>query len=112
MALVGRALLVLALLVCVYGIVASLYGARTGRQGWVDSGRRSVYALSGVAVIAFAILVGAFLRNDFSYNVVAQTSSTTTPTAVQGGGGLVDPGRLAAAVGVAALLRGRAWSSS
>ncbi|HEY3946359.1 MAG TPA: cytochrome c-type biogenesis CcmF C-terminal domain-containing protein [Solirubrobacteraceae bacterium] len=81
MALVGRALLVLALLVCVYGIVASLYGARTGRQGWVDSGRRSVYALSGVAVIAFAILVGAFLRNDFSYNVVAQASSTTTPTA-------------------------------
>ncbi|MGN6169684.1 MAG: heme lyase CcmF/NrfE family subunit, partial [Solirubrobacteraceae bacterium] len=81
MALVGRALLILALLVCVYGIVASLYGARTGRQGWVDSGRRAVYALAGVAAIAFVILDVAFLRNDFSYNVVAQASSTSTPTA-------------------------------
>jgi cytochrome c-type biogenesis protein CcmF len=80
MAVVGRALLILALLVCVYGIVASLYGARTGGQRWVDSGRRSVYALAGVTAIAFAILVVAFLRNDFSYNVVAQASSTTTPT--------------------------------
>jgi len=29
-----------------YGIGASLYGARTGRRDWVDSGRRSVYALA------------------------------------------------------------------
>ncbi len=81
MALVGRALLILGLLVCIYGILASLYGARTHQRPWVDSGRRAVYALAGVSVIAFAILEAAFLRNDFSYNVVAQASSTTTPTA-------------------------------
>ncbi len=80
MAIVGRALLVLALLVCVYGIAASLYGARAGQQRFVDSGRRAVYALAAVAAIAFAILEGAFLGNNFSYNVVAQASSTTTPT--------------------------------
>src|SRR5437763_5662860 len=80
MALVGRALLVLALLVCIYGIAASVYGARSHQRRWVDSGRRAVYALAAVAAIAFAILEAAFLRNDFSYNVVAQASSTTTPT--------------------------------
>ncbi|MBV9165640.1 MAG: heme lyase CcmF/NrfE family subunit [Solirubrobacterales bacterium] len=79
MALVGRALLILDLLVCAYGIAASLYGARSRQQAWVDSGRRAVYALAGVTAIAFVILEGAFLRNDFSYNVVAQASSTTTP---------------------------------
>ncbi len=80
MALVGRALLILGLVVCVYGIAASLYGARTGNRPWVDSGRRAVYALAAVSAIAFAILDSAFLRSDFSYNVVAQASSTTTPT--------------------------------
>ncbi len=80
MALVGRALLILGLLTCAYGIAASLYGARTGRREWVDSGRRSVYALAALMVCAFAILDAAFLRSDFSYNVVAQASSTTTPT--------------------------------
>jgi cytochrome c-type biogenesis protein CcmF len=80
MALLGRALLILGLLVAVYGIVASLYGARARRPDWVDSGRRSVYALGGLMVLAFAILEAAFLRSDFSFNVVASHSSTTTPT--------------------------------
>ncbi len=80
MALVGRALLILALLDAVYGVGASIYGARTGRREWVDSGRRAVYALAGLATAAFVILEVAFLRSDFSYNVVAAHSSTTTPT--------------------------------
>ena len=41
MALVGRALLILGLLVALYGIGASLYGAVTGRREWVVSGRRA-----------------------------------------------------------------------
>ncbi len=80
MALLGRALLILGLLVCLYGIGASLYGARTQRREWVDSGRRAVYALAGLMTFAFAILEAAFLRSDFSFNVVASHSSTTTPT--------------------------------
>ena len=80
MALLGRALLILGLLVCLYGIGASLYGALTHRREWVDSGRRSVYALAGLMTLAFAILEAAFLRSDFSFNVVASHSSTTTPT--------------------------------
>jgi cytochrome c-type biogenesis protein CcmF len=80
MALIGRALLILALVVAVYGIGASIYGARTRRREWVDSGRRSMYALAGVATLAFAILEDAFLRSDFSFNVVAAHSATTIPT--------------------------------
>ena len=80
MAVVGRALLIMALGATVYGIAASLIGARTGRREWVDSGRRAVYALAGLATLAFAILEVAFYRSDFSFNVVAAHSSTTTPT--------------------------------
>ncbi len=80
MAPVGRALLVLGLMVAVYGVAASIYGARSHRREWVDSGRRSVYVLAGLMIAAFAILEAAFLRSDFSYNVVAEHSSTTTPT--------------------------------
>jgi cytochrome c-type biogenesis protein CcmF len=76
----GRAALSLALLIAVYGIAASLYGARTGRRPWVDSGRRAVYALAAVLTVAFVVLEAAFLRSDFSFAVVASHSSTTTPT--------------------------------
>ncbi len=79
MATVGRALLILALVVAVYGILASLYGARRGRPEWVVSGRRSVYAVAALCTGAFGILELAFLRSDFSFATVASHSSTTTP---------------------------------
>jgi cytochrome c-type biogenesis protein CcmF len=80
MAPVGRTLLIVALLIAAYGIFASLYGALGSRREWVDSGRRAVYALAGVTTVAWVILEAAFLRSDFSFNVVASHSSTTTPT--------------------------------
>src|SRR6478736_939994 len=80
MALTGRALLILGLAVAVFGACASLYGVRTGRREWVECGRRSVYTLAGLMTLAFVILEAAFLRSDFSFNVVAGHSSTTTPT--------------------------------
>jgi len=80
MATLGRACLLLALAISVYGIAASVYGARTRQRRWVDSGRRAVYALAGVLTVAFVILETAFLRSDFSFNVVASHSSTTTPS--------------------------------
>jgi cytochrome c-type biogenesis protein CcmF len=76
----GRICLLLALLVCVYGIGASVYGARSGRVEFSDSGRRAVYALAIILTVAFAVLEIAFLRNDFAFNTVADTSSRTTPT--------------------------------
>src|ERR1039457_7729043 len=79
MAGLGRACLLLALALCVYGIGASLYGVRSGRMELSESGRRSVYALAGILTVAFAVLEIAFLRNDFAFNTVADTSSRTTP---------------------------------
>jgi cytochrome c-type biogenesis protein CcmF len=79
MASLGFACLLLALLVCAYGIGASLYGVRSGRVEFSESGRRSVYALAGVLTVAMAVLEVAFLRNNFAFNTVADTSSRTTP---------------------------------
>src|SRR5271167_3837967 len=79
MAELGRACLLLALAVCAYGITASLYGVRSGRTEFSESGRRSVYALAGILTVAFAVLEVAFLGNDFAFNTVADTSSRTTP---------------------------------
>ena len=79
MLVAGRALLFLALALALYGAGASIYGARARRREWIDSGRRAVYALAGVLVGAFAILQSAFVRSDFSFDLVAGHSSTTTP---------------------------------
>src|SRR6201996_6244930 len=79
MALVGRTLLILGMIAAVYGAVASVYGARSGRREFVDSARRAMYVLAGMAAIAFVILDVAFVTSDFSYNIVASGSSTTTP---------------------------------
>ncbi len=83
MATVGRALLILALVVALYGIAASLYGAIRRRDEWIVSGRRSVYAIAALVTGAFAILEFAFLRSDFTFATVASHSSTTTPTFYQ-----------------------------
>src|SRR6478609_7458416 len=84
MAGLGFSALLLALVVCAYGVCASLYGARRGRTEWSDSGRRAVYALAGILTVAFAVLELAFLRNDFAFNTVADTSSRTTPAFYRG----------------------------
>ena len=92
MLVAGRSLLVIALAIAVYGILASLYGARTGeaagvaRRGglaWVASGRRAVYALTCTLAVCFAVLEAAFLRSDFTFELVASHSSTTTPAFYQ-----------------------------
>ena len=75
----GRACLLLALGIAVYGVGASLYGARSGRRAWVTSGRRAVYALLGTLAVAFGLLEAAFVRSDFSFALVHDHSSTTTP---------------------------------
>jgi len=83
MAVLGRALILLALGVAVFGIVAALVGARRGRRDLIDSARRCVYAVAGLTTGAFALLEVGFLTSDFSLEVVAGHSSTTTPAFYQ-----------------------------
>ncbi len=79
-ATIGRACLILALGVALYGVAAAVYAGRTQDRSWAASARRAVYALCGLTTIAFLILEIAFLRSDFSFTVVTSHSSTTTPT--------------------------------
>src|SRR2546421_741430 len=62
MAVVGRALLIMALGVTVYGIAASLYGARRGRRAWVEAGRRAVYPPGPPGTRAVLVPGAAVLR--------------------------------------------------
>jgi cytochrome c-type biogenesis protein CcmF len=80
MAAVGSAFLTVGLLTALYAAGASVAGARSGRREWVASGRRAIYCLALLLVGATAILQSAFLRSDFSYALVAEASSTDTPT--------------------------------
>ncbi len=75
----GRACVILALAIAPIGALASIYGARTRRREWVAVGRRSVYALAAVLTVAFIVLESAFLRSDFSFQIVATHSSIATP---------------------------------
>src|SRR3954465_10805305 len=80
MAGVGSACLAVGLLTAVYAVGAALYGARRGGPRWVTSARHAMYALAGLLVTAFVILEAAYLRSDFRFELVAQNSSTDTPT--------------------------------
>jgi cytochrome c-type biogenesis protein CcmF len=79
-ATVGYACLVVGLLTMFYAAAASIYGARSGERQFVVSGRYAFYCLAGLMIVAVVILQSAYLRNDFSYSLVAQNSSTDTPT--------------------------------
>ncbi len=76
----GSALLAAALLAALYAAGSGVYGGRTGDRRWVESSRRAIYAMAGLLTAAVAIIEIAFLRDDFGFALVADHSSTTTPT--------------------------------
>ena len=80
MAGVGSAGLVVALIAALYAAASSVYGAVSGRRVFVVSGRRAIYCMAALCIGATAILQSAFLRSDFSFKLVAEGSSTDTPT--------------------------------
>ncbi|CAB4900087.1 unannotated protein [freshwater metagenome] len=95
MDLLGRGLLVLALLVAAYGAVASIVGARRLQQAggpavddgalnthgsaFVRSGRRAIYLVALMTTACFVLVEIAFIRTDLTFDVVASHSSATTP---------------------------------
>ncbi len=79
MASVGHAILIIAFCLCLYGAGASIYGVRTGREDWVVSGRRSVYTLAVLCLIAFGLIEDAFITNNFHFRIVSGSSATTIP---------------------------------
>src|SRR5947209_6932157 len=77
--LVGRILLYAAIATSVWGAAASLLGKHRADARLAVSGRRGLYATSGLLVAATLWLVAALLRHDFSILYVAQVTSRSTP---------------------------------
>ena len=108
----GRALLILALATALYGVAASLYGARLGDARPASgagaggpgshSGRRAVYALAGTLAVCFLLLELAFLRSDFTLGAGRLTLVHDDAGVLPRDRDLVLPGGIAAAVGAAA----------
>ncbi|MEH3052808.1 MAG: cytochrome c biogenesis protein CcsA [Patulibacter minatonensis] len=80
MDVVGRALLILALGLSIFGSASALVAARGGGPaGLLPAARRSLYAVLAMAFGAFVLLEIAFVKPDFHYATVAAHASLTTP---------------------------------
>jgi cytochrome c-type biogenesis protein CcmF len=79
-ALVGQTALVLALALTVYGVVASVVGARTRNAALVESARTTAYSVLALALVANAVMLVGLLADEFSLRYVATNSSRATPT--------------------------------
>jgi cytochrome c-type biogenesis protein CcmF len=75
----ARACMFLAAGLAGFGLLMSGMGAATRQPGRQAAGRRALFALFAVLCVVMAVVEAAFARSDFSFRVVAEHSSTTTP---------------------------------
>ncbi len=80
MAELGRAALVLCLGLTLFATLGGAYAARAGRRRLALSAQNALLAAFATAAVATAVLVVAFLRDDFSLVYVADHSSRELPT--------------------------------
>jgi cytochrome c-type biogenesis protein CcmF len=78
--ILGSALLAAALLAALFAAGGGIYGGVTGDGRWMESARRAIFAMAGLLTLAVVILEVAFVSDDFHFALVADHSSTTTPT--------------------------------
>src|SRR6188472_412963 len=76
----GRAALLVTLGLAVYALVAWAYAAHLGRRRLARSAQNALVASFVSTAVAAAVLVAALLRNDFSFEYVARTTSRALPT--------------------------------
>src|SRR5258705_3140193 len=79
MASLGSFLLLAAFVVCSYAVVASVAGARRRSRRLVESGIGAFYLVCALMTLASAVMINAFLTNDFSINYVAHYSDSVQP---------------------------------
>src|SRR6266446_10199146 len=75
----GTFLLLSAFVVCSYALVASVVGARRRSRRLIESGIGAFYLISALMTVATAVIVNAFLTNDFSIKYVAHNSDSVQP---------------------------------
>ena len=76
----GYIALVLAFLLSLYGITVSVVGARRNQLELVNSGRNSVYVVSGLVILAAVLMWRALLTNEFQNDFVQGHSERALPT--------------------------------
>jgi len=79
MASLGTFLLLVTFVVCSYATVASVVGARRGSRGLVESGIGAFYLTAALMIAASAVMINAFLTDDFSIRYVAHYSDRVQP---------------------------------
>jgi cytochrome c-type biogenesis protein CcmF len=79
MATFGTFVLAAAFVVCAYAMAASVAGARRGSRRLVESGVGSFYLLTALMTLASAVLVHAFVTNDYSIKYVQHYSDAVQP---------------------------------
>src|SRR5215831_14411701 len=79
MASLGSALLLATFVMCSYAAVVSVAGARRRSRRLVESGIGAFYLVAALMTAASAVIVNAFLTNDYSIKYVAHYSDSVQP---------------------------------
>ncbi|OFV92956.1 MAG: hypothetical protein A3H95_12745 [Acidobacteria bacterium RIFCSPLOWO2_02_FULL_64_15] len=79
MAALGSFLLLATFVVCCYAAVVSVAGARRGARHLVESGIGAFHLVAALTTAASAVMINAFLTDDFSIKYVAHYSDSVQP---------------------------------
>jgi cytochrome c-type biogenesis protein CcmF len=79
MASLGTLLLLATFVVCSYAAVVSVIGARRRSRQLVESGIGAFYLIAALMTMASAVMINAFLTDDFSIKYVAHYSDSVQP---------------------------------
>src|SRR5438552_3646945 len=79
MASLGSALLLATFVVCSYAAVASVAGARRRSRRLIESGIGAFYLIAALMAAGTAVMINAFLTNDYSIKYVAHYSDSVQP---------------------------------
>jgi cytochrome c-type biogenesis protein CcmF len=79
MANLGTFLLLSAFVICAYAAVSSVVGARRGSRRLIESGVGALYLVAALMAVATAVIINAFLTDDFSIRYVAAESESLQP---------------------------------
>src|SRR5438094_2874396 len=79
MASLGSALLLASFVVCSYAAVVSVAGARRRSRRLIESGIGGFYLVCAMMTCASAVMINAFLTDDFSIKYVAHCSDSVQP---------------------------------
>jgi cytochrome c-type biogenesis protein CcmF len=79
MANLGTFLLLSSFVLCAYAAVISVVGARRSSRRLIESGIGAQYLVAALMAVATAVIINAFITDDFTIRYVAQESESAQP---------------------------------